>query len=260
MRCLADLCLDEAVAGEGSPAQLVVGLIDGSLALRVRNEAIPGEEQRQLEGQFLAAMETVGAARIPVAGYIARPGGSPLLALLALAMQPADELEAYLVEYAGPSRPASLPTPFRDLSDAELFARILPSGSRSAVFEFVAEWNHVYQRSLVKDGSGHSHSSHFFYLNVGRSNPVVARVEIPQWVVAHPARLDLVHGALIEQAWVTLDDPYPYALARADEEAVIRAPEKEQVERMLAQSLLAAGLHPSLSEKQAHKQRARYRR
>jgi len=83
---------------------------------------------------------------------------------------------------------------------------------------------------------------------------------VPQWVAAQPAWLDMVHSVLVEQAWVTLDDPYPYALARADEEAVIRAPEKEQVERMLAQSLLAAGLQASPSEKQAHKQRARYRR
>jgi hypothetical protein len=258
-RVLAELCLSEAAGAETSAARPVVGLIDGSLALRVRNEAIAGEEQRELEREYLAAMETLGVARIPVAGYIARPGGSPLLALLALALQPADKLEAYLAEFAGPTRPAGLPTPFRDLTDSELFTQALPSGARSAVYEFVAEWNQMYRKPLP-NGSGHSYSSHFFYLNVGRDDPVVARVEIPHWVAAQVELLDRVHAVLVEQAHVTHDDPYPYALARADEEAVIRAPEKEQVERMLAQSLLAAGLQASPSEKQAHKQRARYRR
>jgi hypothetical protein len=260
LRLLAQLCLDEAAAAEAAEARPVVGLIDGSLALRVRNEAIPSEERPELEREYLAAMKTLAVARIAVAGYIARPGGSPLLSLLALALQPADNVEAYLSEYAGPSRPANLPSPFRDLTDSELLALVLPYGARSAVFEFVAEWNHVYQKSFVANGSGHSQSSHFFYLNVGRSYPVVARVEVPQWVAAQPAWLDMVHGVLVEQAWVTLDDPYPYALARADEEAVIRAAEKEQVERMLVQSLLSAGLRAMPSEKQAHKQRARYRR
>ena len=255
-RVLAELCLREAAGSDSSEAHVVVGLIDGSLALRVRNEAIPGEEQRELEREYLAAMEIVALANIPVAGYIARPGGSPLLSLLALALQPADKLEAYLAEYAGPLRPAGLPPPFRDLTDRELFSRVLPSGARSAVFEFIAEWNHVYQKPLP-NGSGHSQSSHFFYLNVGRDDPVLARVEIPHWVAAQPVLLERVHAVLVEQSLVTLDDPYPYALARADEEAVIRAPEKAQVERMLAQSLLAAGLRASPSEKQAHKQRAR---
>ncbi|MCX6026577.1 MAG: DNA double-strand break repair nuclease NurA [Chloroflexi bacterium] len=260
LRLLAQLCLDEAAAAEAAEARPVVGLIDGSLALRVRNEAIPAAEQPKLEGEYLTALHGLGGAHIPVAGYIARPGGSPLLALLALALQPASEVEAYLARVAGPSRPVDLPPPFRDLADSEMFAQVLPSGARSAVYQFVAEWNHLYQKALVQDGSGHSHSSHFFYLNVGRSYPVVARVEVPQWVAAQPAWLDMVHGVLLEQAWVTLDDPYPYALARADEEAVIRAPEKEQVERMLVQSLLSAGMRAMPSEKQAHKQRARYRR
>ena len=259
-RVLAELCLHEAAGSDSSEAHRVVGLIDGSLALRVRTEAIPGEEQRDLEREYLAAMETVAIAHVPVAGYIARPGGSPLLSLLALALQPADKLESYLAEYSGPSRPAGLPPPFRDVTDGQMFAQVLPSGARSAVYEFVAEWNQVYRKARVSDSSGHTQSAHFFYLNVGRSVPVVARVEVPQWVAAQPAWLDMVHSALVEQAWVTLDDPYPYGLARADEEAVIRAPEKEQVERMLAQSLLAAGLQASPSEKQAHKQRARYRR
>jgi len=255
LHLLAQLCLQEA-----AEARPVVGLIDGSLALRVRNEAIPAAEQPDLEGEYLTALHALGSAHLPVAGYIARPGGSPLLSLLALALQPASEVEAYLARVAGPSRPFDLPPPFRDLTDSEMFAQVLPSGARSAVYEFVAEWNQVYRRASVPDSPGHTQSAHFFYLNVGRSYPVVARVEVPQWVAAQPAWLDMVHGVLVEQAWVTLDDPYPYALARADEEAVIRAPEKVQVERMLVQSLLSAGLRAMPSEKQAHKQRARYRR
>jgi NurA domain len=260
MRVLAEVCLDEAAGSEQSASRLVVGLVDGSLALRVRTEAIPTEEWPELESHFMSALGNLAAADIPVAGYIARPGGSALLSLLALALQPADKVEAYLTEYAGPSRPARLPPPFRDLTDAELFTQVLPPGARSAVYEFVGEWNQVYQRALVAGGSGRSQSSHFFYINVGREDPVVVRVEVPQWVAARSDLLERVHAAIVDQCRVTLEDPYPYALARADEEAVIRAPEKERVERMLAQSMLAAGLHASPSEKQAHKQRARYRR
>lgn len=260
MRVLAEVCLQEAAGSATQESRPVVGLVDGSLALRVRTEAIPTNEWPELEREFLGALGNLAAARLPVAGYIARPGGSALLSLLALAMQPPEKVEAYLTEYTGPSRPAKLPPPFRDLTDAELFAQVLPSGARSAVFEFVGEWNQVYQRTLVGDGSGRSQSSHFFYLNVGRQDPVLARIEVPQWVAAQPGLLEKVHAAVFDQCRVTLDDPYPYALARADEEAVIRAPEKEQVERLLTQSLLEAGLHASPSEKLAHKQRARYRR
>ncbi len=260
IRVLTEVCLAEAAGSETQASRFVVGLVDGSLALRVRTEAIPTDEWPGLERDFLNALSSLAAAQIPVAGYIARPGGSALISLLALASQPPEKIEAYLTEYTGPSRPARLPPPFRDLTDAELFAQVLPSGARSAVFEFVGEWNQVYQRALVGDGSGHSQSTHFFYLNVGSTDPVVTRVEVPHWVAAQSDLLERVHAAIVEQCRVTFDDPYPYALARADEEAVIRAPEKDQVERMLAQSLLEAGLHASPSEKLAHKRRARYRR
>jgi len=100
---------------------------------------------------------------------------------------------------------------------------------------------------------------HFFYLNAGKRYPVIARVEIPEWTAKDPALVDLVHAVLIEQCSVTLNDPYPYALIRADEEAFVSGQEKNYLEDQMAVALIRGGLQVKRSEKLSHKGRARKR-
>jgi hypothetical protein len=59
------------------------------------------------------------------------------------------------------------------------------------------------------------------------------RVEIPRWVLDDKAKLDLLHGVLIEQCKMMGSKPYPYLLHRAHETAVVKNDEKQQIEQML---------------------------
>jgi hypothetical protein len=237
---LSRLALAEKQAAPGRPA---LALADGGIALRIDEKAFPPAERGALQNKFFAAIDRLAAEKIPVAGYISRPGGSPVLALLELAQEDAAE------HFRG--RKAERRAAFPDLDDSALFERLLPPGARSPLFEFSAYWNNLYRNREPNQ------SAHFFYLNVGRAYPVVARVEVPAWTAADPALVDRVHAALVDQCAVTLNDPYPYALIRADEEAFVSGEEKRYLEEQMAIALIRGGMRVGRSEKLNHKGRAR---
>ncbi|MGD0174687.1 MAG: DNA double-strand break repair nuclease NurA [Anaerolineales bacterium] len=228
---------------QAAPARAVLALADGGLALRIDEKAFPPAERGALQNKFFAAIDKLAAEKIPVAGYISRPGGSPVLALLDLAQEDAAK--------PGRTRKAPKRTTFPALDDSILFESLLPPGTRSPIFEFAAYWNNLYRNREPNQ------SAHFFYLNVGRAYPVVARVEVPAWTAADPRLVDRVHSALVEQCAVTLNDPYPYALIRADEEAFVSGEEKQYLEGQMAIALIRGGMRVSRSEKLSHKGRAR---
>jgi hypothetical protein len=232
-----------------APERPLIALIDGGLALRIDEKSFPAEERDRLQSRFFAALDALARDEIPPAGYISRPGGAPVLALLDLALGKTD---------ASSANPRLTAKPFGGLADSALFEQILSPGERSALFEFASFWNNLYRDRALHRGSV-SHSVHFFYLNVGKTYPVVARVEIPQWVAEKPALVDRIHAALVEQSAVTLNDPYPYALIRADEEAFISSQEKAYLDGQMAVALIRDGLRVSRSEKLSHKGRARKR-
>jgi hypothetical protein len=218
------------------PEAPLVALLDGGVALRVDDPAIPSAEQARLQKTYFDAVRQMTGAKIPFAGYIARPGGSPVIELITLA--------------GGASA-----QPFPGISDRMLFERILAPGERSAIFEFGTFWNRHYQQAI----ESHEQSVHFFYMNAGRRHPVVARVEIPGWVAAESALVDRIHAALIAQCAITLSDPYPYALIRADEEAFVSSAERAFFEREMAREFAKHDLYLRRSEKLEHKGRARRR-
>jgi hypothetical protein len=240
---MATLQRQASAERDAAPQRAVLALADGSLALRIDEKAFPPAEGEALQKKFFAAIDRLAAAGIPVAGYIARPGGSAVLSLIDLALNPAPDSKG--------NRGRGGRSPFPGLDDRMLFEDLLPAHNRSAVFEFAAYWNDVYRSRTPNQ------SVHFFYLNVGRRYPVIARVEIPEWVASDPARVDLVHAVLVEQCSVTLNDPYPYALIRADEEAFVSGEEKKFLEEQMAVALIRGGLAVNRSEKLSHKGRAR---
>jgi hypothetical protein len=97
------------------------------------------------------------------------------------------------------------------------------------------------------------HGVHFFYVNLAEEghDPVIARIELPAWVVADAELLALVHGAVVAQACITGD--YPYALIRADELAFVSGPERQALEGMVTTALLRAGMGAALSPKSYYK-------
>jgi hypothetical protein len=225
------------------PGAAVFALADGTLALRIDEKAVSPAERETLQKKYFASIDRLAAEKIPIAGYVARPGRFPVLSLVDLASSSSLDSAA--------TRSRSGRSPFQWIDDRLLFENVLPAGHRSAVFEFASELNNQYRNREPNQ------SVHFFYLNVGRRYPVIARVEIPEWTAKDPALVDRVHAALVEQSSVTLNDPYPYALIRADEEAFVSGEEKKYLEEQMAVALIRGGLRVNRSEKLSHKGRAR---
>jgi hypothetical protein len=242
MTKLAEL---SAAERDSAPTRTVFALADGPLALRVDEKGVPQAERDALQRKFFAAIDRLAAVKVPAAGYVARPGRFPVLSLIDLAHNPALEAAA--------ARSRTGLSPFPGFDDRSLFESLLDPGHRSAVFEFASELNNLYRNREPNQ------SVHFFYLNVGKQYPVISRVEIPEWTAKDPALMDLVHATLVEQCSVTLNDPYPYALIRADEEAFVSGEEKKHLEQQIAVALIRGGVRVNRSEKLSHKGRARKR-
>ena len=210
---LADLAEKESLP--------VVTLTDGQLELFRRPES-----SREFDARFeeyLGSLRRLSQVEAVTAGYVDRPKGDLIVRLLELVMVAPDELEK--VHHL---------RPLRWVLDAFLFERILGPGQRSTVFQILSDSSSKFPEELAL---------HFFYINVGderRSH--LARVEIPAWVAQHNLLLERLHAALASQARVLGSRPYPYAIHRAHEVAVVRLEEKDQINDMIAQEFQALGL------------------
>jgi hypothetical protein len=229
LRVLVDLA---AEAGQRTPAQPVVTLMDGQLSLRVID--LPFNQQHERQKEYIEMLQKLSEIGAVLAGYVDRPRSTFVLALLHLAsLEPAAINEENLRQ-----------NPFLYLTDLELF-NFLGPGERSAMFAVKGKNYQIYDQ--------HGQGLHFFYLNVSANpaDPHLARVEIPAWLAADTAAVDTLHAAIVDQARIT--GGYPYVLTRADELAVISGEEHEALEMMLALEMRRWGLRPEISLKQFNK-------
>ncbi len=201
----------------------VVTLTDGQLELFHRGEESQAYDKRFNE--YLDALRRLCEIKAVTAGYVDRPKGDLVVRLLELTMVSQTELD----------KVNSL-RPLRWVTDARLFERILEPGERSTVFKIHSKYSTKFAGSLAL---------HFFYVNVGdgrRSH--LARVEIPAWVAEDDVLLCRLHAALVAQASPLGSRPFPYAIHRAHEIAVVRQEEKQQINDMIAQEYYRLGLDP----------------
>jgi hypothetical protein len=233
MQALAELVLSEPSQG---PPRL--GLGDGPLLLWLPRADLPQGRQERILADYLACLDRLRLEGAPVAGFVSRPQSAEVVALLYLAHLPPEERGA-VDGLAG--------TAYRGLTDRALFGYLSP-GQRSALF--------VRGTAANVDFRARGHTVHFFYLNTGAD---LARVEVPEWVARHAEALDVVHAAIYEQC--RFNNGYPYALTRADEQAVILGAEREALEKMIGRAMARHGLPlPDLSQKAQQKRVARWRR
>lgn len=237
-RDLAELkILVEQIERHPAGREPVVALLDGQLALRVID--LPFDRQETCLAGYLAMLDTLHQRQAITASYVDRPRSTFVLALLYLAsLKPEAITETALRQ-----------NPFRFLTDLDLFDFLGP-GERSALFAVKGKGFDKYQ--------ARGHAIHFFYVNVGATAPVLARVEIPEWVAKNVQALNALHAVVVRQARIT--GGYPYVLARADELAVISTKEREAVEMMLAVELRRRGIVPQISEKRRSKNSFRFSR
>lgn len=213
----------------------VVSFTDGPMELWGPREIEAQGEFRKSLAEYLDLLRQLAQRGVTTAGYVDNPLADLVVRLLEIAGAAESELPQIHTHH-----------PLRGVTDKMLFREILGPGERSAVFALHSHSAEQYQDELAL---------HFFYLNVGRKDhPWLARVEIPAWVAANPDQLDLLHACLIDQCRILGVRPYPYALHRVHEVAVVSLQEKDQVTEMIAMELRRRGVEPGeKSNKQFHK-------
>jgi len=222
--------LAELAAKEKLP---VVALTDGPMELF--GEPKENREFRKSLQEYLQALRDLAELHVSAGGYVDKPRADLVVRLLELVTLAEEDLSQ-----AGKRRP------LEGVTDEDLFCQLLKPGERSAVFAI--------QSTSSRDFSGPL-ALHFFFLNVGRpDHPYVARVEVPKWVVQNPELLNLIHATLVTQCLQMGNRPYPYALHRAHEVALVSFAEKAELQDMIAVELLQQGVKAGQkSNKQVHK-------
>ncbi len=208
--------LAELAQSEDPP---VLALTDGPLELYRERQS--SAEYQKLFDQYLKVLHALKDLNAVVAGYVDRPRSDLIVRLLELA-----DLGRDRINEGGKTRPLG------GVVDIQLFQEILKPGMRSGLFR-------IQSPSSFTDELG----LHFFYLNTGRDkHPALARVEIPAWVAGVHGMVDMLHAALLEQCRLMGSRPYPYALHRAHEIALVTYAEKGQIEEMIIGEYLRQGI------------------
>jgi hypothetical protein len=219
-RLLAELADNER---QTAPGILVAALTDGPLEPFVRDPQDRPELSQDFQN-YLLALRDLASPQVATAGYVDRPRSDLLVRLLELIDLGVNER----LGRAGHER--SLP----GVTDAGLLADVLQPGDRSAVFALQSRSAGAFSEEIAL---------HFFYLNVGRpEKPSLVRVEIPAWVAFDPVLLNMLHATLIDQCRMLGSRPYPYALHRSHEVAVVRFEEKQQLLNMIEMELRQRGV------------------
>ena len=214
-------------------------LTDGPLELY--HEPREDKNFRNYFKKYINALNELALLNTITAGYIDRPRAALLVNLLELVAPPGPNGET-------PDHP------FAGVSDLALMAGLLQPEERSAVFALQSRSASQFEDQI---------SLHFFYLNVGTTaRPSIARVEVPRWVAYSNHSINLLHAALVSQARQAGAAPYPYALLRAHETAVVKMDEHEYLDALIQTELISQGLPPAFnSDKLIHKltgKRTRY--
>src|SRR6266545_3953505 len=195
---------------------------------------------------YLAYLERLRARGIPVASYISRPRAPEVAGTIRLMLCPDVDLAAgrgakcSACSDAAAGRAPSCSV-CQGLTDAEILADMLAEGQRGPLFVSM---------SRINVESYGPHLIHFFYMRVGRE---VARVEMPRWVAEDRAKVDLVHALIYDQC--VKGQGYPVALARAHEQAIVRAADRRAFMGIVEGSLLRAELPATDSRKRESKER-----
>ncbi len=228
VKALADLAESESATGAG-PA---VALVDGTLLFSVLEERPRDFLRTRFYSDYVAQLERMRAARVPVAAYASRSRGVDLVNLFR-AVCGGTPLACDVC--AGAHACA-----LRGLTDAHILGRDLRQWQRTGVFRV---------RSNVHDPFFGVHRAYFFLLHTGEE---IARVEVPEWVARDFTMLSNVHSVLVDQ--IGKGFGYPAVLARADDRAVISLSDRTVLDTLVRQELARRGVLARPSAKLHRKQ------
>ena len=229
-----------------------LAILDGSLVLF----ALAGRDDRfGREGRFggfvreallnqgllraFDRLRDLGRERpLALASYISAPRSTEVVSALRIGLCPAPNVNCDRDCRTAQDRACDV---VAGVQDAELFARSLAFGERSAVF---ASRSSIVRDYYAKGG----HEIRFFYL---RLEDEVARVEIPRWVAEDDRLLALTHSLLLEQCRRGLG--YPVALSEAHEQAVVTGADRELFWQLVGDGLMDEGRSAQTSAKSRSK-------
>lgn len=210
---------------------------DGSLVpfalLTSRNLTHDAE---QLLKPFKAALDVMRACGAWVCGYIDRPNSNSIARACALAGLSPDAATKHNLSSLTPA----------GIFDRHLLERELAPARRTALFDPGWEVNAPHYLG--------EHAMRACYVNFGeRWQPVIARIEAPQWC-AGAAEI----GALCAVLWrhSRLGNGYPLILKAAHDEAVVSEEDQRALEQAIEQAMLERGVLARASFKQEAKDRA----
>ena len=193
-------------------------------------------DARTIENEYMDALRELNEVKTVLSGYVDRPRSTYLISLLhLLSLADADVNEVNLKTNGM----------LEGLTDAQLFERVLTQpGQRSALMTQNSPQNVEYIRR------GEDYEIACFYMNVSAAGrPVIARIDVPMWIAREPVDIDGLHALLLHQCSIQGRKPYPYALTRADELAVVNSVERDQLNHLINVEMLRNNLQPEASNK-----------
>jgi hypothetical protein len=233
------------VSGSEPEPVPVLALVDGSLIYWFL-EALPAEARDRILPPILDAWERLRRQNIPLVGYLSASRSGEAMNFLRFAACPflQPDCQTHCGNSGGSDdRGQADRAPcgrFLPLRDATFWATELEPGQRSPFWRSTASILELYAAE---------HRVYFCYLNVG---PEVARVEVPQWVMANEALCEMALSMVLTQ--VQKGYGYPVALAEAHNQAVVRGGDRTRFFALLEQEMIRAGLkNVGTSYKEARK-------
>lgn len=209
-------------------SEQVMAWVDGPIELWGRRDGDAKLDFQRFLGEYLDALSALAGTGAIYAGYVDKPSANPVTRMLEIIAVDDSRLEKIRDLH-----------PLQGVTDGWLFARskklALPPGNRSAVFALRSRSDEDFIGDLALC---------FYYLNVSvdEKYPMIARVEIPQWVADDVDKVNALQGALLDQCRVMGAKPYPYILHRAHETALVTNDEKTQLTNLLRSELNESGI------------------
>jgi hypothetical protein len=226
------------------PSLLTIALLDNRLLFFVGSDVTDGDQIMRDYAKALKRLHRDGAI---LAGYVDSPQDSRQIMRLLYLMSIAEErLHDVNLRNLGA---------FEAVTDVQLLRDILPAGARSAMMVQNSPANFDFKETM-----GDDFEIAFFFLNVGAGTGVkakISRVDIPMWVARQPQIVDHLHALIVSQCVIQGNNPYPYAITRADELAYVSGKEKQKLDDMIRLEMRKHDMSGSLSTKQRTKNVAR---
>ena len=223
-------------------ARPLIALYDNHLLFSA-NSSVEGHQaiMRAYKGALVHLHDSAAL----LAGYVDNPTRSRVVVRMLYLLSLTDEE----VMHADLSTGGDL----EGLRDVHLFEAVLDPGQRSAIMVQNSPRNLEYKEG---PGGGPSYEVAFFYLKVSSGyRSSIARVDIPMWVARDKASVDALHALLVAQCGMQGRNPYPYALTRADELAVVNGKDKNKLDELIAIELRKKGIDPTVFSAKAWSKR-----